>query len=219
MTEQKPRGLFIVFEGVDRTGKSTQVERVATGLRDRGIAAYEQHFPAYEMPTGRFLRAYLASTTVTETTPRAVHLMFAANRSERMPLLEKLLADGTHVICDRYVYSGAAYSMAKGMAAHTCKAIEAELPQPDAVFYLSAPIDVVAARKDFGDERHDDKAFLERVQQAYTALHRSCPTQRWIEIDASASPESVSAQVDNHMALMLALAERGPLRTLFNEDQ
>jgi dTMP kinase len=216
MTEQKPRGLFIVFEGVDRTGKSTQVKRVAEALRDGGHAAYEQHFPAYETPTGRFLRRYLASTTVTETTPLAAHLMFAANRAERMPLLESLLAAGTHVICDRYVYSGIAYSVAKGMSPWRCQAIEADLARPDAVLYFHAPVEVVAARKDFGPERHDDIAFLARVQDAYRAVASNSPNQRWLEIDASGTPQSVAAQVDEQLKCLLILVDRTqPLNRLF----
>jgi dTMP kinase len=216
MSEQKPRGLFIVFEGVDRTGKSTQAKRVTEALCARGIAAYEQHFPAYETPIGGFLRKYLMSKTVIEPPPLASHLLFAANRAERMPMLEALLAGGTHVICDRYVYSGIAYSAAKGLSPWRCRSIEADLPMPDAVLYLHAPAEVLAARSGFGPERHDDVAFLTRVQEAYGAASSNAPNQRWIRIDASASPEAVTTEVDAALALLLALVDRTqPLRRLF----
>ena len=210
------RGLFIVFEGVDRSGKSTQAKRIVEKLREEGHPMFDQHFPDYSTPTGAFLRDYLDKKHPAQSNPLAAHLMFAANRAEVMPALEALLAQGLHVVCDRYVYSGVAYSMAKGMDMARCQAMEASLPRPDAVLYFDAPASVVAARKGFGEELHDDRAFLERVRAAYMAPGFKAGGQMWINIDAAATIESVTAQVDLHVSRIFELVQLiTPMPTLY----
>lgn len=55
-------------------------------------------------------------------------------------LIEETLENGNHIVCDRYAYSGVAFSTAKGMSLDWCKSCDNGLPKPDIVIYLRAPI-------------------------------------------------------------------------------
>ncbi len=132
------RGAFIVFEGVDRCGKTTQVGLLVRHLMSLGLAAVAMRFPDRTTMVGDLINSYLQSTN--ELDDRAVHLLFSANRWEAAPQLEKyLLEEGTTVICDRYAYSGVAFSSSKLSLAnelHWCQACDVGLPAPDAVIFL-----------------------------------------------------------------------------------
>ena len=71
-----------------------------------------------------------------------------------MPWIQQLLNEGKYVICDRYWYSGVAYSCAKGLDYEWCKAPDRGLIEPDLVIYLRADPEVLQKRKDYGDERY-----------------------------------------------------------------
>lgn len=68
---------------------------------------------------------------------------------------------------DRYCYSGAAFTMAKGLEglnAEWCKSIErGKLPEPDQTYFMDIPIDVAQKRSGFGEERYEKKEFQEKV--------------------------------------------------------
>lgn len=132
------RGAFIVFEGVDRCGKTTQVGLLVKHLVSLGVAAAAMRFPDRTTLVGDLINQYLQSKS--ELDDRAVHLLFSANRWEVAPTLEKnLLEDGKTVICDRYAYSGVAFSSAKeSLSSHLdwCQACDIGLPAPDAVIFL-----------------------------------------------------------------------------------
>ena len=134
----KKRGAFIVFEGVDRCGKTTQVGLLVKHLiKNIGIAAIAMRFPDRTTPTGILINQYLQSKS--ELDDRAVHLLFSANRWEVAPTLQQHLKEGTTVICDRYAYSGVAFSSAKPTLANSlkwCQSCDVGLPAPDAVIFL-----------------------------------------------------------------------------------
>ena len=69
----------------------------------------------------------------------AVHLLFSANRWEMKEQIVRDLQDGITYVCDRYAYSGVAYSAAKGLDFEWCKSPDKGLPLPDLTFYLSVP--------------------------------------------------------------------------------
>ena len=75
------RGAFILFEGVDRCGKTTQARRLVGALNDAGKAAVFMNFPDRATAIGRQISAYLSSAE--ELDDRAVHLLFSANRWEK----------------------------------------------------------------------------------------------------------------------------------------
>jgi len=132
------RGAFIVLEGVDRCGKTTQVGLLVKHLMSLGLAAVAMRFPDRTTMVGDLINQYLQSKS--DLDDRAIHLLFSANRWEAVPQLERhLLHDGTTVICDRYAYSGVAFSSAKPSLEEElrwCQACDVGLPAPDAVIFL-----------------------------------------------------------------------------------
>jgi dTMP kinase len=132
------RGTFIVLEGVDRCGKTTQCGLLLKHLVSLGVAAVAMRFPDRTTLVGQLIDGYLASTENLDD--RAVHLLFSANRWEAAPKLSQTLAAGTCVVCDRYAYSGVAFSSAKvadpPLTVEWCQSPDVGLPAPDAVIFL-----------------------------------------------------------------------------------
>jgi dTMP kinase len=146
-TNTRPkRGAFILLEGVDRCGKTTQCSLLLKHLLSLSIAAVAMRFPDRTTSIGQLINGYLASGQNLDD--RAVHLLFSANRWEAASKLTRELANGTTVVCDRYAYSGVAFSSAKtvddrqsdplleDLSIDWCKASDAGLPAPDAVIFL-----------------------------------------------------------------------------------
>ena len=98
------RGAFIVLEGLDRSGKSTQAKRLAKYLNDKGIKASNINFPNRTTAVGSLINSYLQSSH--DLDDAAVHLLFSANRWEAVTSLKARLAAGETLICDRYAFSG-----------------------------------------------------------------------------------------------------------------
>lgn len=146
-TSSAKRGAFIVFEGVDRCGKTTQVALLVKHLMSLGLAAVAMRFPDRTTMVGDLINQYLQSKS--ELDDRAIHLLFSANRWEAAPQLEKTLQEGTTVICDRYAYSGVAFSSAKPSLEDQlswCQACDVGLPAPDAVIFLDLTQDEAEKR-------------------------------------------------------------------------
>lgn len=102
----KQRGLFIVFEGLDGCGKTTQMERLRQHLSERGVPCAAHREPT-DGPVGRVIRqAIQKEICLAEET---LALLFAADRYEHALALKKLLAAGQTVLCDRYLFSSLAY--------------------------------------------------------------------------------------------------------------
>lgn len=152
------RGAFIVFEGIDRCGKTTQCTRLLNRLLSAGIAATIMRFPDRTTSTGLLINNYLQQTTTStavgasdgvgeELNDHTIHLLFSANRWENSNKLKQFLVNGTTVICDRYAYSGVAFSSAKVVEQQDqdpqpvldiewCKAPDHGLPAPDCILFL-----------------------------------------------------------------------------------
>lgn len=149
-----PRGHFFVFEGPDRSGKTTQTKKCADYLRNNGVTLAPNTpwtFPDRTTEIGKMINSYLQSST--DLDDRTLHLLFSANRWEKEKLIRETLERGETIICDRYVYSGVAYSTAKGLPFEWCKTSDQGLPEPDLIIYLDVPTDVMKNRGNFGQER------------------------------------------------------------------
>lgn len=141
------RGTFIVFEGVDRCGKTTQCGLLMKHLVKLGMAAAAMRFPDRTTLVGTLIDQYLQSQS--ELDDRAIHLLFSSNRWEVAPTLKKHLEEGTTVVCDRYAYSGVAFSSAKPSLSDEldwCQACDVGLPAPDAVIFLDLSQDQAEQR-------------------------------------------------------------------------
>jgi len=165
--ENKPskKGLLIVFEGLDRCGKSTQAHMLYNKLLFNGINSEIIKFPDRTTVVGNVIDSYLQNAV--NATDQVIHLLFSANRWELKDTINRYITEGKIVIVDRYIYSGIAYSVAKGLDFDWCKACDEGLPEPDLIFYLEMTVDKLMKRGNFGLERYEKKELLERVAKSY----------------------------------------------------
>ena len=108
--------MFIVLEGLDGAGKSTQVRLLRELLSASGLRSEYIHFPRFDAPVygeliARFLRGEFGG--VGEVDPYLVALLFAGDRAEAAGQIRDWLAEGRAVVLDRYVYSNVGFQCAK----------------------------------------------------------------------------------------------------------
>src|SRR6188474_277360 len=184
------RGLLIAFEGLDQSGKQTQAERLRDGLIEAGRQVRLLSFPAYETPIGIEIRQALAGAR--EWDADVMQLLYIANRYEARPMIERELAQGTVLVCDRYVASSIAYGETQGLDAGWLRDVQRHLPQPDITFLLDIAPDVSARRKTADRDKYErDLALLGRVRESYARQAKG----GWTRLDANRDREEVAADV------------------------
>ena len=105
-----PRGAFILFEGGDRCGKTTQSKMMTERLNSLAPnSAAWLKFPDRTTEIGKMINSYLTNSSV-KMDDRCLHLLFSANRWELVDTINELINRGVTIVVDRYAYSGAAYS-------------------------------------------------------------------------------------------------------------
>uniref|UniRef100_A0A915JSU6 Thymidylate kinase n=1 Tax=Romanomermis culicivorax TaxID=13658 RepID=A0A915JSU6_ROMCU len=183
------RGAFIVFEGIDRCGKSTQASLLAQNLRSRNIKIEEMKFPNREGTIGRTIDDYLKNKLNLDD--HVIHLLYSADRWSSASVIQEKLSAGISLIVDRYAYSGVAYSSAKGLDFDWCKRPDVGLPKPDIVFYMDLSPALAADRKDYGEEKYEHLHFQKSVYEKFKELED--PT--WKILDASKTIEEINKQI------------------------
>ena len=203
MSAQTP-ARFVVFEGGEGSGKSTQARMLAEALVARGIACVITREPG-GTPGAEAIRALLLDPGLPEWGTQAEALLFAAARSDHVAhLIRPARAEGKWVICDRYVDSSRAYQgLAGGLGDEAVLALHALGSGgllPDLTLLLEITPDAAAARIAARDRDGADKiggrggAFHDRVGEAFAEFAAREP-ERFRRIDAAGSPDQVHARV------------------------
>ncbi len=165
---------FIVFEGIDRSGKSTQADMLHRRLLQEGVEAIITHEPG-ATDIGREIRRILLQSTET-IPPIAETLLFEADRNIHVEtVIRPALQSGKYVICDRYIYSTVAYqSGGKGVDSNLINSLNEIATnglQPDIVFLIDIPPEVALKRKGTMDRMEREGIdFLSRVRNSYLEL-------------------------------------------------
>lgn len=181
------KGKFILLEGCDGSGKSTQCRLLAeSGLFEK---VEKMCFPDRTTDIGKLINDYLQKTS--KLVDQVIHLLFSANRWELSPKIKQLLESGTTIVCDRYYYSGVVYSAAKGMDVNWCMAPEIGLPEPDLVLFIDISPKVQATRKGFGEEVYEKTEFQMKVRELFLSLKKD----NWRIIDGNQSLEKVAEDI------------------------
>ena len=164
------RGLLIVFEGCDRSGKTSQCKRLVDELnKTHNIATRSMRFPERSTSIGKVIDEYLKGQRKVED--HAVHLLFSANRWELVNDIKEALSAGTNVIVDRYAFSGVAFSAAKDeLSIEWCKQPDRGLPKPDLVLFLDVSDEEATKRGGFGQELYEKREFQNKVRSNYDKL-------------------------------------------------
>lgn len=187
---------FIVIEGLDGSGKSTQLKLLQQRLEERSISFRYLHFPRleegiYGKLVARFLRGEMGP--IDRVDPYLVALIYAGDRADAADQIRKWMDEGHLVIADRYVYSNVAFQCAKvSDRAERDRLrdwiLEFEfgyhaLPRPDINLFLNVPLSFTR-EKLFGERKGDDRTYLrgerdiheedldfqEKVRQNYLSL-------------------------------------------------
>lgn len=195
-------GRFITFEGIDGSGKSTQLRLLAEELRALGFELITTCEPG-GTPLGRQLRTALFETEE-DVSPLAELLLFAADRAQHIErLVRPALAEGKVVISDRYADATAAYQGAgRGFPQEIIREV-IELAtgglKPDLTIFLDIPIKEASARMASRSERGnrmdaETEEFYSRVRDAYLGFARAEP-ERFRVIDAARPVENIRVEV------------------------
>jgi len=196
------RGLFIVFEGVDGAGKTTQVRLLAERLQGAGYEVVCLKEPT-EGPWGQKLRQ-LAQHGRQEISPAMELEWFLQDRREDVEHnIQPALARGQIVVLDRYYFSTIAYQGALQLNPEEIRVRnEAFAPPPDLVFLLHLPAAQGLQRvKQRGTLSHFERLdYLERVAAIFAAMN--FPYLR--RIDAAAEPLTVQEHIWQEVASLLS---------------
>ena len=199
------QGKFITFEGIDGSGKSTQLRMLTGDLRQRGVDLIATHEPG-GTPLGRRLREAFLETEET-VAPIAELLLFAADRAQHVEFLIKpALAEGRTVISDRYADATFAYQGAgRGFPAETVNEIIQLATgglKPDLTLFFDISVENairrMSERHEIGEGKNRMDAesgdFYANVRKAYLTVAENEP-ERFKVLDANGSIEETHAKV------------------------
>lgn len=170
---------FIVFEGIDGSGKSTQCMRLASHLQKHAIP-YHNTFEPYTGVVGSYVRNILKNPTHfsdedTNIRSGILAYLFAADRYEHVYSkngIHSLLSQNTVVICDRYMYSSLAYQGNTELH-DLVKMLNKNFPVPDCIFYFDIAIDIALKRITRTKDIMEHNAFLCEVKKRYDRMFSS----------------------------------------------
>ncbi|KRX01963.1 P-loop containing nucleoside triphosphate hydrolase [Pseudocohnilembus persalinus] len=182
------RGLLVVFEGLDRCGKSTQCQKLVERLQKDKLETVLQSFPDRTTILGQMINDYLKGNK--ELNNEVIHLLFSANRWEKNNQMIKNLQNSVNIVLDRYAYSGVAYSSAKGLDVQWCKNSDIGLLKPDIVFYLYLGEEEQIKRGQYGEEVYEKKEFQLKVKEKFEQILRE--EDNIVMVDASKSVQDIS---------------------------
>jgi dTMP kinase len=190
--------MFISFEGVDGSGKTTQVALLSDALREEGRDVVATREPG-GTPAGELIRELLLDGG--EIAPWTEAALFAAARAQLVDeVIRPALARGADVICDRYIDSSLAYQgLARGLGVE--RVLELNLLAtsgllPDRTFFLAIPPGDTAGRRDAHPDRieREGDEFTAIVDQGYREL-AAIFAQRVVTIDATMPASDISKEV------------------------
>lgn len=190
--------MFVTFEGLDGSGKSTQVELLAQHLRGSGREVVATREPG-GTPLGERVRELLLQGD--DISGWAEAALFAAARAELVErVIRPALERGADVVCDRYVDSSLAYQgIARGLGVE--RVLELNRPAiggllPDRTFLLLVDPEEAARRSSADPDRIEREGddFREAVDSAFRELARTFP-ERVVEVDGTRPPEEIATEI------------------------
>jgi dTMP kinase len=190
--------MFVTFEGVDGSGKSTQARLLAAGLRAEGREVVETREPGGTRLGERIRELLLHGGHVA---PWAEAALFAAARAQLVDeVVRPALEGGADVVCDRYLDSSLAYQgIARGLGLESVLELNLVVTGgllPDRTFLITVPQEAAAARRSSEADRieNEGEAFAAEVAGAYDELARRF-APRVVVVDGLAKPEDIAKEI------------------------
>jgi dTMP kinase len=208
------KGLYIAIEGIDGSGKTTQVERLVSSLQKQGKEVVSTREPRKgEGLIGKLIEDILHGKT--KISPVAFQYLFTADRQmQHKDFILPALAEGKVVITDRCFWSAIPYglldkdeaiekeSIQQSLVAQSILSFYHEFTVPDKTFYLDVSLDTAIERitkGDGADEIYEDRAKLERAIAGYQWLLKEFPDEFTV-IDANKGVEAVAKEIASAIA-------------------
>ena len=222
-----PRGKFITFEGLDGTGKSTQIEKLAKALRARGVSVVVTREPG-GTATGEHIRRVILDSSTSNLSPFAeMALMFASRAQHIQEVIEPAIAEGKIVLCDRFTdsteaYQGGGRKLGSAGVLELHRILCGDL-QPDLTILLDSEVTSSVARarrrnlsqtgRNGGGRKNENRfeqesrVFFGRVRNAYHAIAKREP-ERVVVVDARGTRAATHAQILEVIQRKLRLSAR-----------
>lgn len=192
---------FIVLEGIDGAGTTTQCARLVAALRARGIRAHATREPS-DGPIGTLLRQMLTKERPAPAHPEALALLFAADRLDHVGAdVWPRLAAGEWVVSDRYDHSSIAYQSVSGAGSEAIawlRELNRHAPRPALTLVLDVAPEVARARRlarDQNRELFDDDALQQKLAAFYADIDRHFMGDRIEHVAAGRGLEDVAEEI------------------------
>lgn len=216
------KGKFIVFEGADGSGKSTQARFFFNSLQKKKIQVVLTSFPRYESEWGKMIRRYLDGEFggTGDVNPYLASVLYAGDRLLAAAEIKKWLSEGKIVICDRYVASNIAHQAAKIKSQSEklkfikwCEGLEFgenKVPKPNFVFLLTIPTELAQKfmAKRVKDIHEKDMVYQRAVAKEYENYAKE--KKGWVIVsnmkdNKLRTLEDVHLEITKHLKLGLTL--------------
>lgn len=198
------QGKFIVFDGPDGSGKTTQKMLLKQYLESKGLDVVTSKNPS----DGR-IGILLSQHYLKRSLGLLTSFLFAADREENLrEVVQPALKKGSWILQDRYSYSSLAYQQASGMDLHWLIGLHRYFPRPDIAFIFKLDAETCMKRIQ-GDNRsrivdYEKREFLENVIRNYLHLPEALKDHNIKIIDGSRSPEAIQKEIRKEIDKLLA---------------
>ena len=183
-----PKGKIIVFEGIDKAGKTTQAKLLEKKLGGKCVRI---DFPDYSTPVGKEIKQFLDGKR--DYPDEVKMILLSANRWEKKIQIEKMVDRGPTVIMNRYYQSNLVYGISKGLKLDWLLSLDNGLPEADLVIVIDIKPKTLAKRsKNVVDTFEKDLALIRRVKKNYRALGKKF---KWRIVEGERSVDEVHGQV------------------------
>ena len=201
------KGKFIVIEGCEGAGKSTQCKRLYDALISRGVDAVVTREPG-GTPLGEQIRSLLLDP---KYSPDAITELYLYSASRRVNLTEKifpLLQQGKTVICDRFIYSTVAYQgYARGLDPEFVRAVNYKTVEPlkvDLALFIDIPPEAGFKRKGGADKSDRlERESLDFFNKVYKGFCDMCNSGEMVKVDGLGSEDEVASLILNAVEKVL----------------
>ena len=194
------KGKLICFEGLDKSGKTTQIQKLQEIFLFDEIKYKVFKYPRKESTTFQIIELY--QSELIDLHPKAAHLLYSANRWESQDDIQGYLNAGYHVILDRYFYSGAAYSNgSNGLDLNWCLQSDSGLLVPDIIFYIDTDPMIRIERTRVGktQDRYEDEKTQSNVERVYKMFM----DKKWVVINGNESVRKITERILDHLGKII----------------
>jgi dTMP kinase len=220
------RGKFIAIEGIDGSGKRTQLDLLARALQLRGVKCAQFSFPRYESSFGKLVAQYLNGDfgPLAAVDAHLSALLYAGDRFESKAELEAALNAGKTVLADRYVASNLAHQTARVAAEKRAEFLAwlrkleyglYGLPSEDLVIYLRLPLSeahrlvgMKSAREYTSKQRDLQEADEKHLEQAAGVYESLAKDLNWVTVECASEKGALMSVDEIHKAVMELVDER-----------